>query len=334
MFLKSLPKRCSIVIVFFFLITNLSPIYAYQATVLSDKELDNLCVGGFEFNLNAAYAFRAAIVSQTNIASIVAMNNVNQTNINATNQTLIKNQGNSALASQTNISTVFAHIGNIATAAIKNMNLADVSNIAIEAGAATVTSLSASDSALPVADPTPLEASNSLAADPTPAIEITPEIPNLTDLVEPEVVINEVELENSAAVAQTNIAAVMAPNGNIDDVNIANLNIAHVNNVGNAALSAQTNIAIVLAGGTIGNSDIVNSSIANVVNTNATEAGGASVTPVSFTQVIGNNPGNQILVQSNALAAQVNITFVKSMMKDLKDTLTKEIVQKLVIPGF
>lgn len=404
--LRKSPKKCwSLLVTLIYLLSFLPQSYAYQAIGLSDKELENLCVGGFDFNLNAAYAFRAAIVNQNNIAAVSSLNQAN-ININASNKALVRNQGNFALAKQVNTSVIFSKVGDIANAVINNLNLADVGNIFTKEASPALNPVLASNTT-PTAEPASLNqdlldtpallsavtdvvsnASSSIASaniastsDPTPSVEpaslaqdivtataaslaavdmdlnatvaaapdttpsssssentpaaletaslqqdhlTTPETSQATNNVAPVV--------GTANVAQTNIAAVIAPNGNIGNVKIHNLNIANVENQGNAARSAQTNIAVVLAGGIIENSDVVNSNIANVVNVNTADAGEADdVTPTSFTQVLGNNSANQILVQNNAQAAQLNITFFKSLGNTIKNTITQQLTQNKFI---
>lgn len=463
---KSLKKRISLLITFIYLFSYVPVTYAYHAVPLSDNELDNLCVGGFDFDLDAAYAFRAAFVSQNNI-SVVSTFNANNININATNQALVRNTGNSAVASQANISLVFSKLGNIVNTVINHLNVADVGNVYTKEGTAVnsvftpasplttpVTSasqlpssaqnllnltalsstmtdvvsdvsaaiiepvtdlvssldplatsnptaetapaatedlfnagtssltineiavnasadaaaptdfVSSADSSEPspatedlsntqtssltineialnasadVAAPTDLVSSSdssSNASDPTPAAESAPATEDLSTPSAPTTTINEVAAAATTTAAQTNIAVVMASLGNIDNVKINNFNVANVENQGSVGSAVQTNIAVMLAGGTIENSEVTNANIANVVNAEATDAGGSSVTPVSFTQVVGQNSANQILVQSNPLASQVNITILKSLGNSIRNTITQRLIQNQVLSIF
>jgi hypothetical protein len=123
--------------VFFFM----PSVFAGQATVLTDDELDNIYVGGFEFNLNAAYAFRSAVVSQINVAAVRSMNAKGAIRISATNQALVKNQGDSAIANQLNLNAVVAQSGDLLNTVINNLNVAKVSNLFTPEETAVVDSL-------------------------------------------------------------------------------------------------------------------------------------------------------------------------------------------------
>lgn len=321
--------------------------YSSRVEVLSDKELDEICVGGFDFNLNAAYAFRSAVASQSNIAAVATLNSSSAVNINATNQAIIRNQGNSAVASQINISTVLAKIGDITNAIINNLNVADVSNIFTEEGGVKLEAASVSASTPVNESPVNLAALDSVVTPPTDglatatpqdtsSVELTPpiEAPLNTTPSSPNEInfkLHEITASASAVVAQTNIAAVVAFEGAIDNAKINNLNLANVENEGSAALAAQTNIAMVIAANDIVNTDIANANFAKVVNVNTTATGGASVVPLSTNIPVDGIHNNRILVINNAQASQRNIVFVKSFANNIRNRVINELNLKRVM---
>jgi len=129
--------------------------HAYQATVLSDAELDAMHAGGFEFDINAAYAFRSAVISQINIAVMQAVNAGSNITINAANKALVANQGNAAVTNQLNLNAVVAREGDLLNTVINNLNAAQVSNIFTPEEKAVVDHLlsKASDAGVPAGVP-------------------------------------------------------------------------------------------------------------------------------------------------------------------------------------
>lgn len=334
MVMVAITKRClSVFLISVYVFSNLlSPASAFEAIRLSDEELDEICVGGFEFNLNAAYAFRSAVLSQTNISAVDNLG-ANTITINAINKGIVVNEGDSAVASQANISVVFSKVGDIIDTMIRNVNLAKVSNVFTDPGGAVVqTMVMASSNAssslgepagaavVPTAQIAATNPPPSSLGEETPAAQTEPvPMPSYT------MKINEIKSKASATVAQTNIAAVVASQGDIKNVEVENINLADVKNVGNAAVAAQTNITLVMAGGEIEDSHVKNFNKANVDNVVTTQEGGAVVTPLSLEADFGKIFVNQVAAQNAAEIVQTNITFVKSKMNNLKNKMNKHI---------
>lgn len=106
----------------------LSLSYAYQATVLSDAELDNISAAGFHINLNAVLAFRAAVAAQNNIAAVIAKDgDINGATINNSN-TLNASGVDPGIDTQKNVAVVVALDGKIKDASIHNSNTATLTN--------------------------------------------------------------------------------------------------------------------------------------------------------------------------------------------------------------
>jgi len=365
--MKNHIKPYAIIFLSIYFIAQLySTCSAFYCARLSDAELDNICVGGFDFNLNAAYAYRSAVLSQVNIAAADLVT-PQATVVNSLNKGLVYNVGDSAVASQANVSVLFSQYGDIIDAIINNTNMAKVANVfqpAQEpASGAAVTALELThtapaiepevvqDASLAAAvapisqpsgplsttpDPQPLSTSSAPAVQTaaitnpqqpvsTPAQTSAAAAPNTVSAVVPKVSMkmNEIVSQASAVVAQTNVAAVVASQGNIKNVQVNNTNQADVQNEGNAALAAQTNVTVMMAGGEIENSNIVNSNTANVSNIVTTQTGGASVTPLALDGAFGKILINQVAIDSAAQAAQTNITLIKTQMKSAKNQLQK-----------
>ncbi len=333
----------------FILFTNypIPIVYAGRAEILSDEELDAVHVGGFDFDLNAAYAFRSAVVNQLNIAGVSTLDNTGSLNIAATNKALVLNEGNSAVTNQLNLNAVVAKSGDIVNAEIENLNVAQVvnnyiakldaaaaaepetgvqaSNLALTAIPEAIDAIT-SDASESAISATPLSSDSFEPQSPaTPAQEQT-QAPESAALV-PSVTgaINAVTASASAVAAQTNIAAMIAMDGGISNSKINNTNIACVENQGNAALAAQTNIAIAIAKYDIKESIINNLNIADVINKNTTNIGGAIVNSVSLAGVLMNIEINNVIAENSAVASQANITFIKSLTGEIKNNIIKEL---------
>lgn len=240
-------------------IIPLSLSYAYQAIVLSDKELDNVYAAGFDFDITAAYAFRAAVinqvVSQTNIAAVTSFNgNINNLDINNLNLAGLNNQLNSTLTGQSNFAAIVAKGGDILNALINNTNTADVEN--------TLCAGNGSPGVGPGGNA-------------------------------------------SAIVTQTNVAAVIALNGNVGGAEINNSNYAGLTNQGHSGAASQVNVAVVMAAG-----NILNTAINNAANVNGLTSSGG----IDFTTLPGgifvefNHRGG---MSDHTHVSQWNITFVK-----------------------
>lgn len=123
-----MKKPFTAIIFLFLLINYLTPSYAYQALVLSDDELDNVSAAGFDINVEAVQAIRAAVVSQNNIAAVVSENgNIDNTTINNINNTSVQAFDSGVQISQNNIAALIALNGDITNAAINNINQATAS---------------------------------------------------------------------------------------------------------------------------------------------------------------------------------------------------------------
>ncbi|MFC1594249.1 hypothetical protein ACFL38_02875 [Candidatus Omnitrophota bacterium] len=306
-------------ILLFLLVGFISSAYAAHAIILSDAELDSFCVGGFDFNLNAAYAFRSAVISQNNIAAVASVNSTSNISVSGTNQATVINQGNSAVANQLNLNTVIAQSGDLVNALIDNINIAQVSNLFTGAGDSSETGVAVNglsfDASTDTLDTLIDTFSNENSA--TPA----------TDTVAPTIsgTVNSVQASASAVAAQTNIAAILAPNGSIINGEINNTNIASVENQGNAGLAAQTNIAIVISQNDINNAVVNNLNVANVDNVNTTDSGGAQVHSASLAGVTMNYSVNDVRANNGARASQANITFVKSLRGRIRRRMVREL---------
>ena len=268
----------SILIIGGFILLNFStPIYAEKITVLSDAELDNISAGGIDIDINAAEAFRSAVVSQSNIGAFKGFS-LNNISLNNYNLSAINNTGNSAVGLQSNIAAVVAQKGDIKAATINNNNTATINNTGSLEGA-----LSAS-----------------LANINAPLGLVT---------------INRVYADKSAVASQSNIAVIAALEGNIKDSLINNKNFAALTNFGNSAVASQSNIAVVVARGNIDNTTINNLNEAIVTNTglNTALGGGAQVQNFNYSGLLGSLQINHLSVAYSAEAAQSNIAIVLSL---------------------
>lgn len=110
----------------------LSSAYAYQATVLSDAELDSISAAGFDinkyFDINAVLALRQTVTGQNNISAVIARTgDINGVTINNGN-TLNAFSSASGIGKQKNIGMVIALKGKIENAFIHNSNTASLTN--------------------------------------------------------------------------------------------------------------------------------------------------------------------------------------------------------------
>lgn len=284
----NIKNKISIVFLSLIFVFSLSiSAYPKQAIILCDQELDNISAAGFDIDINAAYAFRSAVISQSNIAAIASFNgSINHTKINNSNLATVKNQGNSAVASQSNIAAIVAESGDIKDAIIKNTNIANVENNYTSEGGAQLNTAS-------------------------------------FDTTTSTVKINNVSADASSVVAQTNIAAVVALDGNIKDTKIRNFNHAVIKNNGDSALANQNNIAVMVASGSIENIQINNTNIANVKNTHTTDSDGANVVSLSHNGMLANFSINNIVTENSASVSQSNISAVISFVGNIKNDSIK-----------
>ena len=303
--------------------------------MLSDAELDNIYVGGFDFNINAAYAFRSAVISQFNVAAVACVNSNGSNNItiNSSNSAVLMNRGDSAVTNQNNISTVVAKSGDIINSVINNFNTAHVTNVFTNENANTINSTSVET---PVDTPAPGLATpaNDLSLNTAVNKPETGEgvkagsLPVETPVA--AVKTNGVSASASAVVTQTNIAAFVAIEGNIGNTKINNANLANIENQGNSALAVQTNIALVIAKGTIENTEVKNSNIANVLNDNTVDNGHATVTSASWQGTLANFQVADIMVNNQAKVTQVDITFMTSLGDKIRNSIIREILSSQV----
>lgn len=136
-FIPSLPLNLKIMksaftafIIIYFLFLSLGYSYAYRAQELSDMELDSISAEGFDINIDAALAFRQAlVVNQINIAAIQGATN-NAANINNYNAANINSTSDGAFVNQENMAAVVATQGDITAARINNENHATIDSIA------------------------------------------------------------------------------------------------------------------------------------------------------------------------------------------------------------
>lgn len=277
-----------------------------QAIVLSDAELDNISAAGFDININAAYAFRAAVINQSNIATVACINGNAKININATNQAMAINQGNPTLTNQSNISAIIDKIGNIKDAIIKNFNTVSVQNGDTSVPQAPISIETTANFNIPAAIPECVETPLGHQA-PAPV-----ETPVSLQAPAPTSVTNGASTNTLSAVVQTNIAAVVALNGSVENANIDNLNSAFIEKVGNSALADQINIAVVIA------KDNISAKINNI-NTASVEDMKTTNSVVDVASLFSGNDAiikydiTKVAMGGSAQAIQTNITFVKSL---------------------
>ncbi|MBU1061479.1 MAG: hypothetical protein KJ957_02705 [Candidatus Omnitrophica bacterium] len=347
-------KKLSLLFVFilFLILYAYTPVsYAIgHAEILSDEVLDTIYVGGFDFNINAAYAFRSAVASQTNIGAISCVNTKGTITINATNEAVVANLGDSAVANQLNLNAIVAKVGDIVDAEINNLNVAEVANIFMEEiQAASLPEVGVEASSLSYSAPSEILSNNSCPVvldvpvdtfEPDKIIETgttlnssppsvpTPTAPLNNNSMEPPAVtgtVNKVTASASSVSAQTNIAAVVALNGGVVNTKINNTNITTVENQGNSAAALQTNIAIIIAKNDIENPVVNNQNTANVINTNTTNHGGAKASSLSFSGILMNFDINDVVANNKAVASQANFTFIKSLRGNIKNALLQKL---------
>lgn len=278
-------RRKQLRIVFIILILSwFSPYrtFAAQAKVLSDAELDNISAAGFDIDINSVSAFRSSVAAQSNIAALKGFG-LNAASLSNSNFAIINNIGNSAVAAQSNIAAIVADRGNIEGVTVNNRNVAEINNMGNAGGYAEAGSLNAN-------------------------------IPSYGLLG-----VNNVYSDGSALASQSNIAALIALDGNIKDTLINNHNDATLANFGNSAVAAQSNIAIIVAQGNIDNTTINNSNVANVVNTLNGSSGGANIQNFTYSGLWGNLNIQHISVNYSTLANQRNIAVVVSLSGNVKN---------------
>ena len=207
-------KKIVLVIFILTIVSGLSSLsYAYQATQLSDQELDNICAGGFNIDINAARAFRSAVLSQNNITSIASIKgNVTHTSITSSNHASIANAVIPAL-DQSNISAVIAKAGDIVGAIIKNINDVDANNTAPNASVNTFSSKTSN-----------FLDQNNVAL----AVALDGNVKNTTINNVNSATLNNAG--NSSPINESNIAIVVA-GGVVENTSITNSNVAKVDNV-------------------------------------------------------------------------------------------------------
>jgi len=186
-----------IIVTAFILLTGvfIFPAEAFQAVALTDSELDAIHAGGFDFNLSAAYAFRASVIHQINMVALTTRGgNISNVALNSSNHADVVNQLG-VVSTQENVSALVAKTGDIVDAAINNSNC--VNNTA----------------------------SRAVATQQNVAVAVA-----LKGDVK-DTVVNNVNLaKNAAAAVETNIA-VMVAGGNIQNSQISNANDVQVGNV-------------------------------------------------------------------------------------------------------
>jgi len=102
--------------------------FAKEAIVLSDQELDNVSAAGFDIDIDAVLAWRQAVLTQTNIAAVIAKEgNIEGVTINNCNN--LNADSLNSQAEQRNIAVVSAWEGKIKDVRINNVNNAYIDGL-------------------------------------------------------------------------------------------------------------------------------------------------------------------------------------------------------------
>jgi hypothetical protein len=133
--------------------------------------------------------------------------------------------------------------------------------------------------------------------------------------------INAVLAYRSSVAAQSNIAAIYGLGASA--VSLSNSNFAQVNNFGNSAVAVQSNIAAVVAKeGDIQSATINNTNTANLNNTgNASGQAHATSLNLDLSPQAVLTRINQVLANYSAVASQSNVAAVVSLNGNIKDTV-------------
>jgi hypothetical protein len=327
-----MKKKAVILITCFAFLVNFPQLaYCKKAIRLSDAQLDNISAAGFDINIDAIYAFRAAVINQSNIGSIVSLNSDAKLSINASNQALVSNNYGQTITNQKNLSAIVAKVGNITDAVIQNINALFVKN---EPAAATeaVQREAAQTEALQTAE---LQTAAVQTEAPVETPAATQAVESLATPVSVEVsapAADAVATDASTLTNQINIAAVVALEGSVDKADIDNLNSANLSNA--VAIPIQTNIAIVIAKADIENIienvKINNVNITSVDNNIGNAISAGQVFTLSHNEISGEISINHSAVSDATQAIQRNITFIKSLTGNIKNQLIKDLNFKKV----
>lgn len=104
--------------------------YAFcGAQLMSDSELDSVCAGGLDINVDAVLSLRqSAAISQCNVAATSGFSNAG-TNISNMNSATIISTIGSVSVNQKNMAYVVATEGDVTSASIDNLNYAYVNSV-------------------------------------------------------------------------------------------------------------------------------------------------------------------------------------------------------------
>ena len=318
-------KKRMLVFILFLLVSfgSLPLVYSLSnhATILTDEELDNIYAGGFDFDLAAAYAFRAAVVRQRNIAAINGINgNIKNPQINNVNSARVINVdgsgGSWGGSSQANVSAVVAQSGDIVGANVSSGNV--LQTVAYNSPIAVSVDVSPGN-VTPQVDVIPVDVT---AVDVTP-IDVTP-----LDVTPVDVTPAEVTQVDLVPAVQTNVAALVALEGDIKQSTINNFNVANIKDETNCTVAVENNIAVVVAGGSIESTGIKNTSIASV---NDVPLSNATTVEIPF---LSNGKLTKFKFRKNSSARQRNLTlaisgYKKQSMQKIKLNKIKKIIKNV-----